>query len=49
MMECTGGGPVGEPQMLKSDACYLNSNIRDKSVKVRKRECTLIQETLCFI
>jgi hypothetical protein len=47
--ECTGGGPVGEPPMLKSDDCYLNSNIRDKSVEVRKRECTLIQEALCFI
>uniref|UniRef100_A0A2N9EXQ6 Uncharacterized protein n=1 Tax=Fagus sylvatica TaxID=28930 RepID=A0A2N9EXQ6_FAGSY len=31
--ECTGGGPVGEPPMLKSDACYLSSNISDKSVE----------------
>ncbi len=40
--ECTGGRPVGEPPILKSDACYLSSNISDKSVEVRKRECTLI-------
>jgi hypothetical protein len=36
--ECTGGGPVGEPPMLKSDACYLNKNIYSKSIEVRK-EC----------
>ena len=46
--ECTGSGPVGEPPMLKSNDCYLNSNIRDKSIEVRKRECTLIQEVLCL-
>ncbi len=36
------GALVGEPPMLKSDACYLSSNISDKSVNMRKRECTLI-------
>jgi hypothetical protein len=38
MKECTGGGPVGEPPMLKSDARYLNKNIYSESVEVRK-EC----------
>ena len=38
MKECTGGHPVGEPPMLKSDARYLNKNIYSESVKVRK-EC----------
>jgi hypothetical protein len=40
--ECTGGGSVGEPPMLKSDARYLNSNICDECVEVRKKVCTLI-------
>ena len=47
--ECIGSGPMGEHSMLKSNACYLSSNISDKSVEVRKRECTLIWEALCFI
>ena len=34
--KCTGSGPAGEPPMLKSDVCYLNSNFNDKSVEVRK-------------
>ena len=42
MKESTGGGPVGEPPMLKSDACYLNNNIRDGSVESEKRMCTLV-------
>jgi hypothetical protein len=49
MKECTGGGSMGEPPIIKSNDCYLNSNIRDKSIEVRKRECTLIQEALRFI
>ena len=38
MKECTGGDPMGEPPMLKSDARYLNKNIYSESVEVRK-EC----------
>ena len=49
MKECTGSGPVGELPMLESNDCYLNSNISDKSIEVTERECTLIQEVLCFI
>ena len=40
--ECTDGGPVVEPLMLKLDACSLNSNSNDKSIEVRKRVCTLV-------
>ena len=35
--ECTGGGPAGEPPMLKLNDCYLDSNINDKSIEVRKK------------
>ena len=35
--EYTGGGPVGEPLMLKSDACDLK-DIYSESIEVRK-EC----------
>jgi hypothetical protein len=38
--ECTGGGSVGEPLMLKSDTRYLNKDIYSESVEVRK-ECVL--------
>ena len=41
MNEGTGGGPMVEPPMLKSDFCYLNNTINDKSAGVRKRVCTL--------
>ncbi len=37
----TGGGSVGEPLMLKSEVCYLNCRISDKSIEVRKRVCAL--------
>ena len=47
--KCIDDGPVGEPPMLKSNDGYLNSNIWDKSIEVRKGECTLIQEALRFI
>jgi hypothetical protein len=47
--EYTGGGPVGEPPMLKSDYCYLSNNIGDKIIEVRKRVCTLTEGVLCFI
>ena len=40
---------MGDPPMLESNDCYLNSNISDKSIEVRKIECTLIQEVLYFI
>ena len=40
MKERTGGGPVVEPPMLKSDGCYRNGNTSDKSIEVRKRECS---------
>jgi hypothetical protein len=38
--ECTGGGPVGEPPMLKSNTCYLERNINSESIEVRK-ECVI--------
>jgi hypothetical protein len=47
--ECTGGGPVGDPPMLKSNYCYLSSDISDKNIEVRKSECTLTEGVLCFI
>ena len=34
---CTGGGPVGEPPMLKSDFCSLNQSINFQSIEVGKR------------
>jgi hypothetical protein len=37
MKECIGGGLAGEPPMLKSKDCYLNSSINDKSIEVRKK------------
>ena len=40
--ECTGGGPVGEPPMLKLNVCYLEQNINSESVEVRKRVCILV-------
>ena len=49
MKKCTGGGPVGELPMLKSNYCYLSSNISDKNIEVRKIECTLTEGVLCFI
>ena len=36
--ECTGGGLVEKPPMLKSDVRYLNQNIYFESIEVRK-EC----------
>ena len=36
--ECTGGGLVEEPPMLKSDVRYLNQNMYSESIEVRK-EC----------
>ena len=47
--ECIGGGPVGEPPMLKSNYYYLSSNISDKNIEVRKREYILTEGVLCFI
>ncbi len=47
--ECTGGGPVGEPPILKSNYCYLSSDISYKNIEVRKRKCTLTEGVLCFI
>ena len=49
MKECINGGSVGEPSMLKLNNCYLNSNISEKRVEMRKIECTLIREVLSFI
>ena len=39
--ECTDGGSIGEPPMLKSNARYLDKNICSESIEVRKRVCTL--------
>jgi hypothetical protein len=44
--ECTGGGPVGKPPMLKLNHCNLSSNVNNMNIEVRKRECTLIREVL---
>ena len=46
--EGTGGGPVREPPMLKSDA-NLDKNIGFENVEVRKRMYTLVWEALSFI
>jgi hypothetical protein len=47
--ECIGGGPTGEPPMLKSDVRYLNQNIYSESVEVRRKVCRLFEEFLYFI
>jgi hypothetical protein len=49
MKECIGGGPVGESPMLKSDPCYLDSSISDKSVEVRKRVYLDLRSSLLYI
>jgi hypothetical protein len=46
---CTGGGLVTKPSMLKSNHCNLSSNVYNMNTEVRKRECILIREVLCFI
>ncbi len=46
---CTGGVPVKEPPMLKSDVRPPNQDISFESIEVRKRVCTLFEGFLCFI
>ena len=49
MKECIGGGSVEESPMLKSDVCYLDSSISDKSVEVRKRVYLDLKSSLLYI